>query len=1326
MKKITLLLMLFFSFVGFSQIINEGFEGTAFPPANWLVTDNGVGTVNSWIRTDTQPTNSGTWTGFMNRENIGVGNTAQDWLITQQISVPAVGVHELKFFSRSTIGGNQGTVYQIRVSTNATQSNLTQFALLQQYTENDLSAVFNVYEEKTINLAAFAGQNIYIAFVMQFSQPTTAIGGDRWLLDDIKVAEKCLDPTNLTASNFSLTGATLAWTSAGSATQWEVEVVQVPNAPTGTGIVTSSNPVTTASLGLTLTQSTQYQYYVRALCTAAGSESAWVGPFNFSTVAPGATCEAPILIGSIPYVTTDNTNNYGDDYSGAPGCVTGSPYLNGDDVVYSFTATNNIPVTITMTPTSAWSGIFIYNSCANIGVSCIAGVANSSTAPRVIVLPQTIGVTYYIVISTWATTAATQSTGYGLTIVQNSCTNFTATFAVVPDCANGAQFFATANVTNMGTATSIVANSNIAGDTPQTITAPGVIQFGPYPNGTNVLLNLQNGSDPNCFRNSPNLTQAFCPAVNNLCSGAIPITCGSVQGQTTVGATTAGAPTFTCGTGPGSGGLWYTYIGTGDIVTFSLCGSAFNTRIQVLTGSCGTFTCVGGNDDFCNVQSEVAIISTAGTVYYIYVYGTTGSQGVFTLNTTCVPPPAPPVNDNCQSATTVPVNTDGTCALISSGTIEGATQSPQVNTCVGTPNDDVWYQFVATQTVHTIALSNVIGSTTNLNHALFTSTNPTDPCANLTLVYCSDPDNSFAQNLTVGQTYYIRIYSSGTAILQDTTFDLCVSVPPPPPVNDSCATPLVAPVNTSLICTNIVAGTITSATASPEPNTCAGTDDDDVWFVFTALASIHNVSLNNITGTTTDLAFAVYSGASCSALTQINCQINNSGIVGGLTPGQTYYLRVYSQPATPNLIANFNLCITTPTQCDSAQLTCGDGSVINNQIGVPSYGSIGCLATTPNPFWFTIEIETSGPITFTLNQTSAGNSDVDFILWGPFTNAQINSTACNNLYDYPDGNTTIPNNVIDCSYSAAATEFIDIPNAIVGQHYLLLVTNFGNALGTFNINQTSGTGAAACCDVDLGPDVVLCNQTTYTINADFTGDPTTVAWFKDNVLLPGQTTASLTVTETGVYKCDISCGQTTKTDELTVTFNSIVVDDKADVTVCGNYVLPNDLSVNNAYYTQPGGPLGTGVQLNAGDVISTSQTIYIFAQASTAPNCTAESSFEVLIVPAIVLAPQPDVTACDSYVLPALAVGNYFTGSGGTGTLLPALTTTISASQTIYVFAANGSCTSEESFVVTITSIQAPTQPNVTVCDSFVLPTLSVGGYFTQPNRVGPITRATG
>jgi gliding motility-associated-like protein len=67
--------------------------------------------------------------------------------------------------------------------------------------------------------------------------------------------------------------------------------------------------------------------------------------------------------------------------------------------------------------------------------------------------------------------------------------------------------------------------------------------------------------------------------------------------------------------------------------------------------------------------------------------------------------------------------------------------------------------------------------------------------------------------------------------------------------------------------------------------------------------------------------------------------------------------------------------------------------------------------------------------------------------------------------------------------------------------------------------------------------------------------------------------------------------------------------------------------------------------------------------------------------------PNPiNVTACDSYALPALTVGNYFTATGGTGTALSA-GASITSTQTVYIYAQTGTtpnCTSEKNFVVTI------------------------------------------
>ena len=412
MKKITLLLLLFL-LTGTVSISQENFEGGI--PSGWTVFNNGFGT-NQWttISTVTNPPTvcEGTISAFANgRENIGAGNTSEKWMVTDLMTVPQNG--QLIFSTRSTINGFDNTTYQIRVST---VSQTSGFTIVAQWTEAELNTVFNICEEKTVDLgiAGFAGQDIYIAFVMLVNQPTAAPTGDRWIVDDMRLVEQCINPENIQVGGISLDGATITWDNPGGAAQFEVEIVEFPNTPTGSGELVTGTTYNATGLSAT----TQYEVYVRAVCDQSNSE--WVGPANFLTTSPGQTCNAPIQITTLPYSTTDNTSSYGDDVSGPPGTGCGSPngFLDGDDVFYSFTAQNNGVVNITMTPTGAWSGLFVYNSCANVGVSCVAGVANSDQTPRVIDLPVTAGQTYFIVISTWA---APQSVAYTLTLQVVNC-----------------------------------------------------------------------------------------------------------------------------------------------------------------------------------------------------------------------------------------------------------------------------------------------------------------------------------------------------------------------------------------------------------------------------------------------------------------------------------------------------------------------------------------------------------------------------------------------------------------------------------------------------------------------------------------------------------------------------------------------------------------------------------------------------------------------------------------------------------------------------------------------------------------------------------------
>src|SRR5690606_30721625 len=115
MKKITLLLfMLLAATSGYSQLAQEGFEGT-WPPTGWGIYDNGSGLVQSWKHTDPlntfYPPYEGTYAAFIDRETALPGNdTPQDWLVTPSVSLPANA--QLRFYSRLTLAGDNGGLYR--------------------------------------------------------------------------------------------------------------------------------------------------------------------------------------------------------------------------------------------------------------------------------------------------------------------------------------------------------------------------------------------------------------------------------------------------------------------------------------------------------------------------------------------------------------------------------------------------------------------------------------------------------------------------------------------------------------------------------------------------------------------------------------------------------------------------------------------------------------------------------------------------------------------------------------------------------------------------------------------------------------------------------------------------------------------------------------------------------------------------------------------------------------------------------------------------------------------------------------------------------------
>jgi gliding motility-associated-like protein len=444
--------------------------------------------------------------------------------------------------------------------------------------------------------------------------------------------------------------------------------------------------------------------------------------------------------------------------------------------------------------------------------------------------------------------------------------------------------------------------------TPPPVTINGLLDSTPY----NVRVRaICDGDVPSDWSNPVNFSTEYSIPDNDECSSAIVLTVNPGQTCTAsttgyITAATASSQGNTC-TGTADDDVWYefTATGTSHIVTLSgVTGSDTDMVHAVYEDGCDALTLRYCSDN----DTSNAINLTVGETYKVRVYSKSASAQSVLFNICISTPPPPPANDECANAATVQVNAGETCVFTTPGTVYSATASPQANTCGGSDDDDVWYEFTATSTAHLISLLDVTGGTPDLFHALYTG----DDCDALTQLYCSNPDNSLAQGLIIGQKYKIRVYSFTGTGGQTTAFNVCVSTPPPPPVNDNCGNATVLTVNPTLECAATTTGTIYAATASAEANACNGTDDDDVWYEFTATSDSHTISLLNVTGSTNNLYHVLYAGSDCGALTQVYCSDPNTSTATGLTIGQVYKVRVYSFTATSAQDSTFDICISTP------------------------------------------------------------------------------------------------------------------------------------------------------------------------------------------------------------------------------------------------------------------------------------------------------------------------------------------------------------------------------------------------------------------------------
>lgn len=432
-------------------------------------------------------------------------------------------------------------------------------------------------------------------------------------------------------------------------------------------------------------------------------------------------------------------------------------------------------------------------------------------------------------------------------------------------------------------------------------------------------------------------------------------------------------------------------------------------------------------------------------------------------------------NDCSPTPTNLPVN--ASCTPQTFNNTQNGT-NPEINSsCAGgygNGYEDVWYSITGTGNTVSITAS---GANEDLILAAFTS------CAAGEII-CTQVDVGFAGTIsfstTLGTTYFIQIQRRTGGNNGDMSGDICAVDPSlgASASNDDPCTATALTVGTS--CT-FVTGTNVGATDTPgipAPG-CANYSGGDVWFsVVVPAGGAVNIEANSVTGGISDGGMAAYSALTCaSAMTLIDC--NDDGGAGlmpllsltGLTPGTTIWIRMWEYGN--DVTGEFDICATIPPPppsniiCATPEPICSGSSITftaqssGTDADVTNPGNdYGCLAGTPNPTWFYLEIATPGDVAIDI---TAG-SDIDFALWGPYANLAAAISDCDS-YPAP----------IDCSFSIAATEQANVTGVTAGEVYILLVTNYASVVQDITLDEASSMTASTNCAIVLGVDLTAFN-----------------------------------------------------------------------------------------------------------------------------------------------------------------------------------------------------------------------------------------------------------
>lgn len=415
-------------------------------------------------------------------------------------------------------------------------------------------------------------------------------------------------------------------------------------------------------------------------------------------------------------------------------------------------------------------------------------------------------------------------------------------------------------------------------------------------------------------------------------------------------------------------------------------------------------------------------------------------------------------NDECATATVLPIQyglQNDFCSVYSS---KGATASPSIPVCnassAGVADDDVWFKFTVTTTGNYAITVNGSGGY-NPVVQLFSGN-----CTSLTAISCANATgNGLIETLTANSlvegTYFLRIYDANTGTGGSGNFVVSVYNLVTPPANDNCSG-----ATTIAIGSTISSGSTTNATASGVTNTCTGTADDDVWFKFTATSAITRISVD---GGTAYNAVVQYFSGNCSALTSMGC-VSTTGAAGEesvyvtTTVGNTYFIRVYhsANGATPP--TGFDISVSNAIPNCPVLSTPANATNTINRTTTQTFSWTASTLPTVGTKTYTVQIATDPLFNNLVTLTGAtGITTTSYTL-------AANVLAANTQYFWRVLAVNTNGSSAGCSYNAFATTTTGVPSCASGFVPSVSATNTSN---TPILSWVAGSGSPTSYDVYL-------------------------------------------------------------------------------------------------------------------------------------------------------------------------------------------------------------------------------------------------------------------